>query len=166
MLSEHLFYHAPVSDERAPTSLLRRCSMCRVVRHITEFHRRGSGFQWWCKSCRRSHDSAYHAKTRPLRLLQKREAKRRLAAWVDDLKTTQPCVDCGKSFHPAAMTFDHLPGTTKRGEVSDLVKSGCTRLAREEIAKCDLVCANCHAVRTHLRRRGLAEDPASYSFAS
>jgi hypothetical protein len=50
---------------------------------------------------------------------------------MNDLKTSQPCVDCGGWFHPVAMTFDHLPGTTKRDEISDLVKSGCTRLVEK-----------------------------------
>jgi len=62
------------------------------------------------------------------------------------------------------MTFDHRPGATKRDDVSALVGHGCTDLARAEIEKCDLVCANCHAVRTYMRRNGLAEDSGSYAF--
>ena len=92
----------------APT--LRRCSICVVEKPITEFHRRGDSHQWWCKSCRRPYDAAYHARTRSLRLQQRRQRKRRLAEWMYELKTSQPCVDCGGWFHPTAMTFDHLPG--------------------------------------------------------
>jgi hypothetical protein len=146
-----VFYHALMPDESPPTPLLRRCSMCLNEKLLTEFHRRGDRHQWWCKACRRPYDAAYHAGRRSLRIGQKRERRRRLSAWLDDLKS-RPCVDCGGRFHPAAMQFDHLPGTSKRDDVSDLVKHGCVGLARAEILKCELVCANCHAVRTYSRR--------------
>ncbi len=49
------------------------------------------------------------------------------------------------------MRFDHLPGTTKRSDVSTLVYGGYRKVLLDEIAKCELVCANCHAVRTFMR---------------
>jgi hypothetical protein len=73
--------------------------------------------------------------------------------WLSELKSSQPCADCGGFFHPAAMTFDHLPGSVKRGDVSDLLCHGFKRGGLEEIAKCEIVCANCHAVRTFTRRQ-------------
>jgi hypothetical protein len=63
-----------------------------------------------------------------------------------------PCVDCGGRFHPAAMTFDHRPGTKKVKDLATLAISGCTGLFKEELSKCDLVWSNCHAIRTYLRR--------------
>jgi hypothetical protein len=60
-------------------------------------------------------------------------------------------------FHPAAMQWDHCSGTTKPFDVSD----GLPRYSREailaEIAKCDLFCANCHAVRAYERQRDVAQ---------
>jgi hypothetical protein len=56
------------------------------------------------------------------------------------------------------MDFDHRPGTEKLFQFggSDLVRHSLeTTLA--EIAKCDLVCANCHRVRTWRRHRGEGE---------
>jgi hypothetical protein len=50
------------------------------------------------------------------------------------------------------MAFDHLPGSSKRLEIANLVRRGSIGVARSEIAKCEVVCANCHAVRTFLRR--------------
>jgi len=49
------------------------------------------------------------------------------------------------------MTFDHLPGTNKRGHVSNLLYASYRKVLLDEIAKCELVCANCHAVRTFMR---------------
>jgi len=76
-----------------------------------------------------------------------------------DLKN-KPCADCGGQFHPAAMTFDHLPGTTKRADVATLVIRSSISVARAEIAKCELVCANCHAIRTYERREQRRREAA------
>jgi hypothetical protein len=151
-------------QDKGAADELRRCSLCGLEKPLSEFHRRGDAHQWWCKACRRVWDSAYHARTREVRITQTREQKKRLTDWAWAIKSSNPCVDCGGWFHPAAMGFDHLPGTEKVDEVSDLVKTGCARLARQEILKCELVCANCHALRTYMRRKGLAEDPARYAF--
>lgn len=130
------------------------CTQCWIEKDPDDFHRRGKGRQRWCKDCRRVYDSAYHARTRPVRLEQKREAKQSRMTWLFNVKSN-PCADCGQRFHPSAMGFDHLPGSDKVADVSTLVVTGCMDMAKAEIAKCDLVCANCHAVRTYLRRLGI-----------
>jgi hypothetical protein len=91
------------------------------------------------------------------RLMQKRRAAIAAnSAFVREVKTGRPCADCGGRFHPAAMDFDHQPGTKKvRGGVSALARHGTTTKAVliREMWKCDLVCANCHRVRTFTRRQ-------------
>ncbi len=87
-------------------------------------------------------------RTRPIRVVQKRERIQALVAWFRELKSSQPCTDCRGFFHRAAMTYDHLPGTKKRGDVSNLLYSGYRQVVIDEIAKCELVYANCHAMRT------------------
>jgi hypothetical protein len=71
---------------------------------------------------------------------------------VIDAKSS-PCMDCGNSFPPCAMDFDHRPDETKTGTISRIVNNWKVSEAylREEMAKCDLVCANCHRVRTQIR---------------
>jgi hypothetical protein len=77
-----------------------------------------------------------------------------MAAWASELKANKPCADCGGTFHPQAMVWDHLPGAEKRGDVSHLARRIGKERILAEIAKCELVCANCHAVRTFDRRHG------------
>ena len=69
---------------------------------------------------------------------------------------------CGYNTHPAALQFDHIdPATkyrTKAGNVvhpSDMIKGNRYGLATvmAEIAKCRILCANCHAVHTHTEQR-------------
>lgn len=67
-----------------------------------------------------------------------------------------PCLDCGNIFPFVAMDFDHRPDEVKLFKVCSLSKLKATAenisLIEKEIAKCDLICANCHRVRTHHRR--------------
>lgn len=69
----------------------------------------------------------------------------------NELKS-KPCTDCGDQFPPSVMDFDHMRGE-KVAEVSALVGSrGSLKRILAEIEKCDLVCANCHRLRTARRR--------------
>lgn len=65
------------------------------------------------------------------------------------LKLLRGCIDCGYAVNADALQFDHLPGMTKRNCVSSLAGSPTALIA--EIEKCEVVCANCHAIRTARR---------------
>lgn len=64
---------------------------------------------------------------------------------------TGPCSDCGRTFPPYCMDFDHRDGSDKVGAVSELIFMVGKAAWLAEIEKCDLVCANCHRVRTYNR---------------
>lgn len=67
----------------------------------------------------------------------------------------QPCADCGNKFPPVCMDFDHLPEHQKLFNISTVTngRSGWTlEDLLTEIAKCEVVCANCHRIRTANRR--------------
>lgn len=59
-------------------------------------------------------------------------------------------MDCGNTFHPAAMQWDHLNPESKFRGLAQMSQYKFERCL-SEIAKCELVCANCHAVRTYNR---------------
>jgi hypothetical protein len=79
-----------------------------------------------------------------------RTHRRKFREWIGTIKLERGCMDCGYREHAAALEFDHV-----RGEKVDHVArmSGRPRaVVLEEIEKCDVVCANCHRVRTEERR--------------
>jgi len=49
------------------------------------------------------------------------------------------------------MQWDHRPGFEKLGDLSADFWGHTREEILAEIAKCDLVCANCHAIRTFSR---------------
>ncbi len=59
-------------------------------------------------------------------------------------KLKNGCVDCGYALHPAALHFDHILGDKKMNVCNAKSISG----AKEEIKKCVVRCANCHAIKT------------------
>ena len=58
-------------------------------------------------------------------------------------------MDCGQCFPPCAMDFDHVRGE-KVGNVGGMALASWAKL-QAEIAKCEIVCANCHRQRTNKR---------------
>ena len=70
--------------------------------------------------------------------------------WVWSLKSKTPCSDCGQIYHPSIMEFDHKDPSAKRGMVSGLMNCNLQTI-QAEIAKCDIVCSNCHQYRTFVR---------------
>jgi hypothetical protein len=65
-----------------------------------------------------------------------------------------PCVDCRRRFPPYIMDFDHREGEQKLFNISNFQHYGWVTapVLLAEIAKCDLICSNCHRERTHQRR--------------
>lgn len=64
------------------------------------------------------------------------------------------------------MQWDHLPGFEKIGELSGSWTGRTEEEILGEIAKCELVCTNCHAIRTFRRNgwglRAFHEAQAAY----
>jgi len=75
-------------------------------------------------------------------------------AWMIEIKSN-PCHDCGGVFDICCMDFDHRAGTEKKYNIGSMFAHHYSReLIESELAKCDLVCANCHRIRTRERRTG------------
>jgi hypothetical protein len=74
---------------------------------------------------------------------------------IDRIKKERGCVDCGFNKHPAALHFDHLPGQGKWYNIADMLYRSPEAILAE-IKKCEVVCANCHAIRTAHRRSKVA----------
>jgi len=60
-------------------------------------------------------------------------------------KKTLECTQCGQN-HPATLDFHHTDPSKKEGIISKLVSNGCFALAKKEVKKCIVLCANCHRI--------------------
>lgn len=77
------------------------------------------------------------------------ETKREKYRLINEIKNN-PCMDCGNSFPPECMDFDHVEGK-KTASIGRLIMNVSWQEILDEIAKCELVCANCHRIRTKAR---------------
>tara|TARA_R110002012_G_scaffold319825_1_gene541470 strand:+ start:594 stop:959 length:366 start_codon:yes stop_codon:yes gene_type:complete len=81
-----------------------------------------------------------------------KEVRPKLYSFCNDYKLKAGCVDCGYNEHAIALQFDHVRGD-KFKNISTMVNQmySLDRI-KEEIAKCDVRCTNCHMIVTHDRR--------------
>lgn len=91
-----------------------------------------------------------HEKLRDQRRIADRALKARRKSEIRAYKE-KPCADCGLEYPFYVMQFDHVRGE-KIGNISTFVANRQWQKALDEIAKCDVVCANCHAERTYKRQ--------------
>ena len=88
------------------------------------------------------------------RWLEEGPKAKALKSWYGKIKSN-PCHDCGHKFPACCMDFDHRPGTKKKYCIGSMVAHHYNKkLIQKELKKCDLVCANCHRIRTRNRREG------------
>jgi hypothetical protein len=67
-----------------------------------------------------------------------------LRTWVSDYKRERGCSRCDEH-HPACLDFHHRDRADKEDCVSLMVEATRSRaVILAEIAKCDLLCSNCH----------------------
>jgi len=128
----------------------RTCGRCGVERDLSMFY----------LGAEERSRAAGRVRLRPCRLcVRERNAARRMPrqAIIDAVKAESGCADCGLRLpdHPEVFDFDHLPGHEKSRGVALFTVSGSLEDLRAEMAKCEVVCANCHRIRS--RRR---ESPA------
>lgn len=98
------------------------------------------------------------ARARYKKKFRSKEARK----WLQDLKEQTPCADCGLYYPWYVMDFDHVG--KKTAEISDLRHRATKERILREIAQCQLVCSNCHRIRTHKRKQYISvptsqEDP-------
>lgn len=122
----------------------------------------GGGLESMCRTRSRERARAYeHAKR--INGIQRNPSptKSRIRARINEIKLERGCADCGYRAHPAALDFDHLPGFEKRHTVAWLISRNRLADALTEIEKCEVVCANCHRVRTATRQQHTGRRPKS-----
>lgn len=139
---------------------MKHCNGCSQDLPIEAFGLRKKGDpserQSRCIECLLAHSRAHYAANRAAYIGRANQRRLNLREELRQLKTA-PCMDCGVTYPWYVMDFDHRDGESKTDIVSRIANVGAAKRLREEIAKCDLVCANCHRVRTFTRIAGLRE---------
>ena len=97
----------------------------------------------------RPYNVKYYQRNRQREIDRVLARQRATLEFLRDLRRV-PCKDCGARFEPHQMDFDHRDPSTKAFQVTKPLLASRSRLIAE-IAKCELVCTNCHTIRTFKR---------------
>lgn len=129
----------------------RVCAKCQTPKPLGDFgwkNKQLGTLDAYCKPCRREYNREHYTTNKTLYFARNDRAVERLRAFLRELKS-RPCTDCKRSYPPCVMDFDHRDPALKTAQVGQLInRYGSKKRLLEEIAKCDLLCANCHRLRT------------------
>lgn len=128
----------------------KRCARCAIDKDESEFPIRKKRTIGICKECY----LLYYGDPNMLDKIQREKAKRKKANKkaekinvLTEVLTNASCKDCGLK-DPAVLEFDHVNPEDKLFDVSSILENGSIPALRREMAKCEIVCANCHRRRT------------------
>ena len=82
------------------------------------------------------------------RIQETKDRRTELQEWYTKYKATLHCENCGE-WRPECLQFHHRDPRQKEFNISEWIRNGVSlETLRAEIAKCDVLCANCHAIET------------------
>lgn len=122
---------------------MRLCSTCKKNPVRSEK-------QYSCSSCHNKYQKEYYKKNPDSINNSAKRRKIKIRKLLEKEKD-KPCMDCGKKYPFYVMDFDHVKGkklfnlstvANRRFNIKQIVK---------EIKKCEVVCSNCHRIRTFKR---------------
>lgn len=146
-------------DHRDPTEKSFRLSSSRaMLASEVDLHREIEKCDIVCANCHRVRTvraerlRSGSSSTKRTKETERWRARRRAQGWMLAQLRDRPCVDCRKTFLPFVMEFDHRDPATKRSTVTRMLGRAGLDGILAEVAKCDIVCVNCHRERTYRRR--------------
>lgn len=129
------------------------CSRCKTYLSIDEFRFRNIGKNLrysYCRACRNLIVKDHYQRNKDAYLRRNARFRLRNSEIIREHKS-KPCADCGIQYPYYVMDFDHRQGETKVINLANASRMTRPKIL-EEIAKCDVVCSNCHRERTYQRK--------------
>ena len=103
-----------------------------------------------CPTCHNKYQKKYY-KSHPHSILKSFKRRKTEIRKLIIQSKLRPCLDCGHEYPYYVMDFDHVRGIKKFNLSIAAQKLYVLETVRKEIAKCDIICANCHRLRTWKR---------------
>jgi hypothetical protein len=136
-----------------------KCYRCGEFKPADDFawrRRRKLQRDSFCRPCRSAYGREHYLANKQRYIDQAARSKRQLrlerTKHLIEFFRTHPCVDCGEA-DPVVLEFDHLDAGDKAFTIGHSLERRTWETVLSEMAKCEVVCANCHR-RRHARRRG------------
>ena len=128
------------------------CKHCLTQKPLSSFktYKGKKNNHYLCEECIRKYNRDYWAKKKKHLSKKKKEnalkLKERNKLYVIDFLKKSKCVDCSID-NLLVLEFDHIK-EKKLYNISEMVSNCSLETLKKEIEKCEVVCANCHRIRT------------------
>lgn len=127
------------------------CGRCRQKKSLDSFHKnptKKDGLQSMCKDCRKDYHREHYLKNKEKYISDNKSKRLYYRAFVNRYKSIVGCKNCrDKRFY--VLDFHHKYG--KDFNISNGISSTVSiSKLKDEIRKCDVLCANCHREHHHL----------------
>lgn len=101
-----------------------------------------------------------YRKTRDKFNAKRRLKRQSITLFLNKYKLEKGCEVCGYKKHPGALQFDHIDRSQKYMNVSAMNKYYYDNLdkIKQEVSKCRILCANCHAEKTVDNKEWIANE--------
>ena len=136
-----------------PLTGTKMCRVCKVPKDVKCFAKKGKWRATICGHCRRIYAAQHYRNNKQAYLrrskLRNPQQRKRIREFIVSYKSNKPCSDCSRVYPHYIMDFDHVDPRSKKRSVAKFSGTCCSlERVKEEIEKCELVCANCHRQRT------------------
>jgi hypothetical protein len=130
------------------------CNKCKVDKSETDFHwwNKDKGYrQTFCKECKKEVNLQTRIKMgkdgkNKKEMKYKNEKRQKYYNFL----ANKSCVKCGIN-DIRVLEFDHRDRSTKKHTVSQMLKNHSWENILIEIEKCDILCSNCHKIKTSIQ---------------
>lgn len=136
---------------------MRTCSQCDEEKVLEDFYfnKSKNQYDYWCKDCQREYRRGHYRKNKQYYVdkASKYSTENYFdvnTAKIRELFESSGCTDCDITDW-RVLEFDHVPGQDKLGNISTMARNYPWVKVQAEIDKCEIVCKNCHALRTYER---------------
>lgn len=137
------------------------CGKCKKEKNIREeFGIKASGaIQSYCRSCQNANTKKWYQNNKESHkkntYKRNQEKRRELRIFVIEYLRNHPCKDCGED-DIIVLQFHHRRSSRKINSIATLITNATSlRVLKEEIKKCDVLCANCHTRRIAKKNKWL-----------
>lgn len=152
-LVAHLLWERGAATQMCYNIKMKTCGRCQISKDFSNFRKsnRYDGYQHWCTDCFREYDrNRYKTIDKSRKLNNRKKIKIRQREIINQAKSSG-CVDCGIT-DIRVLDFDHVT-QDKKFDISSAISRGYSdQKIFDEIAKCEVRCANCHRIVTHERK--------------
>lgn len=121
---------------------MKYCPRCDTTLPLDAFNKSGNrGAQAFCRCCQRAYERQYY---KDFRAATRKENTQERRAWYKALKKNKVCVICGES-DSRCLDFHHRIPADKKFPIANVIAGTMSKKKiLAEIAKCDVLCSNCH----------------------